>query len=179
MAVLDLRFTDAEWRPLLAGWDEKEVKKTLRRAAQAWGAAAKPIVKAQVPVAAPGNKYVTRGNLQRSVRAVRIRPRYGIGVVVGPIESKRLGTNPYYRHMVVGGTKPHLILPKKRGSRSIGAIREAALKIANGQYVKAVQHPGAKANPFIERARPAAEAAGHARAERYILRRLAAEQEAT
>lgn len=181
MTVLDISYDASEWKPLLEGWTEPEVKKALRRAATAWGAGAKPVVKAATPVAAPGNKYVTRGNLQRSVRAVRAKPRYGIAVVVGPIESKKLGFNPYYRHIVVGGSKPHLILPKKRGSRSIGSLRDAALKIANGEYVKAVQHPGARANPFIERARSAAEQAGHERAERSIFKSLErkAKEEAT
>lgn len=47
----------------------------------------------------------------------------------------------FYAHMVLGGTKPHLIRARPHG----------ALVLAGGLIMKKVQHPGSRANPFMER----------------------------
>jgi HK97 gp10 family phage protein len=47
----------------------------------------------------------------------------------------------WYIGLVVGGTKPHSIKPKLKKSLAIG-----------NQPVEQVEHPGAKANPFVEKA---------------------------
>ena len=47
----------------------------------------------------------------------------------------------FYAHMVLGGTKPHVIKARPGG----------ALSLLGGIIVKRVQHPGAKANDFMQR----------------------------
>lgn len=48
----------------------------------------------------------------------------------------------FYAHMVLGGTKPHLIRARGNG----------ALVLHGGVVVKSVQHPGAPANDFMREA---------------------------
>ena len=52
----------------------------------------------------------------------------------------------FYAHMVLGGTRPHQITARGNG----------ALRILGGIIVKKIQHPGARANPFVEQAQVAA-----------------------
>jgi hypothetical protein len=47
----------------------------------------------------------------------------------------------FYAHMVLGGTKPHVIKARPRG----------VLRFAGVVY-RSVQHPGSRPNPFVERA---------------------------
>ncbi len=72
------------------------------------------------------------GRLARSVRVRRGR-RDRPAVVVGP------GTP--YRHLVIRGTRPHEIRAKDGGSLVFG-----------GRHVEVIHHPGARANPFADRA---------------------------
>lgn len=73
------------------------------------------------------------GLLAKSVRARRGR-RDRPSVVVGP-------TAPH-RHLVIRGTRPHIIKP-----------RTQPLLYFNGRWwAGAVNHPGARPNPFVERA---------------------------
>lgn len=151
---VELRFEHHEWDELLKAWQEPAVKRTLRAGASAFGRAAKPIVRAEIPVAPPGNPYAkSAGNLARQVRYRRFHARFGIGVVVGPI-----GRSAFYRRFVAGGTKAHLILPKRLGGR---------LKVVGG-FARAIHHPGAKANDFIGRAERRATDAGLTKAETVI-----------
>lgn len=163
---VELTFDDKDWQTLLDAWKEPAVKKTLKSAASAWGRKAKPILKAATPVAKPGNAYATGpGNLRNLVRSKQIRSGLGIGVVVAS-----MGKGAYYRRWVVGGTKPHVILPKAAGSR--GQVARA-IAVAGG-YARVVHHPGAKPNDYVSRAFPAAERAGNAAAEGVIFDGLAA-----
>lgn len=154
---VELTFDRREWDELLRSWQEPAVKRTLQAAASAFGRAAKPIVKAEIPEARPGNPYAKGpGNLRATVRYRRFRAGRGIGVVIAP-----MGKSAYYRRWVAGGTKAHVILPKAAGSR--GQARRA-LAIAGG-FARVVHHPGAKPNDFIARAEGRAEGAGFDKAE--------------
>lgn len=152
---VELRFDDHEFQEFVKAWQEPAVRRTLGAAASAFGAKAKPILKAETPVARPGNSYAgSAGNLQRVTRYKRFRARTGaIGVVIAA-----MGRTAFYRRFVVGGTKPHLILPKAVGGR---------LKILGG-FATAVHHPGAKPNDYVGRAAGRAESAGFDAAERVI-----------
>ncbi len=70
-------------------------------------------------------------------RSVMVQPVPGVGYVVGP-------RSPL-THLVVKGTRPHQEFPK---SRSAIAFPEGGATM----FTASVQHPGAKANPFIQRA---------------------------
>jgi hypothetical protein len=157
-----LTFDDHEFQDFLKAWQEPSVKRTLRAAASAYGRTLKPILQAATPVARPGNPYATGpGNLQRSTRFKRMRASYGIGVVIAP-----MGRSAFYRRFVVGGTKPHVILPRSQGGR---------LAIAGG-FATAVHHPGARANPYVARAGHLGEGIGYLAAERMIFDGLTAKR---
>lgn len=51
----------------------------------------------------------------------------------------------FYGHMVMGGTRPHTITVKQAKGLNLGG----------GAARKSVQHPGARANNFVERSRAA------------------------
>lgn len=143
---VDFDFDRREWDELFAAWEEPAVKKTLRSAASAYGKAGKPILKGRAPRAT--------GDLQSSVRFKRMRARTGaIGVVVAP-----MGKKAAHRNMVELGTKPHLILPRTPGGR---------IRTLFG-FVSVVNHPGARANPWVAASADAVEDAGSMAAEEVI-----------
>lgn len=160
---LEITFGDDEIKKWMEPWQEPHVKSVLRKAASAYGRAGKPIVQAATPVARPGNTYaIGPGNLRAATRFKRIKSNPAIGVVIGP-----MGKKAFYRHMVVGGTKPHPILPKQKGSR--GLARRLAIL---GGFANLVHHPGARPNPYIARVAGAVESAGLRAAERVIFKGL-------
>jgi hypothetical protein len=103
------------------------LKKTLQKGTTAGGKYLKPKVKAAAPRGKTGKlrKSISARTAKRDRPATIISARPKIA---------------FYRHMVIGGTKPHRIrFPDQKAagvSKSDGNIR----------------HPGAKANPFIRRA---------------------------
>lgn len=115
--------------PYLERISEEKRAKALRTSTTAGAKAAVPVLRAATPVG-------KTGNLQGSVRHKAMKRRYGIGSVVAP-----MGKKASHRHLVVGGTKAHVI-PGPAGG---------ALRVGN-RYLRAVHHPGAKPNPFIDRA---------------------------
>lgn len=127
--------------------DEKRAK-ALRSSTTAGAKAAVPELVAKTPVKS--------GNLQGSVRHKAMKKRYGIGSVVAP-----MGQKAAHRHLVMFGTKEHAIHGRSGGFLRIG-----------DRYLRSVRHPGARANPFVDRAAPAMEAASDAafrtRIERFI-----------
>lgn len=146
---VEVTFDHTEWDPLLAAWQEPAVRHALRGAASAFGQAAAPIVRSEVPSARPGNRYAgTAGNLRRLTRYALLKR--GIGVVIGP-----MGKGAFYRGMVTSGTKPHAIRPRRPGGRLIG-----------GRLV--IRHPGSRPNDYIGRALGRATSAGFAKAEGVI-----------
>lgn len=135
--------------PYLEAISEEKRAKALRSATTAGAKAAVPILRAATPRGATGN-------LQDAVRHKAMRKRYGTGSVVAP-----MGAKARHRHLVSGGTKPHIIAGRDGGFLRIGE-----------RYLRAVRHPGARANPFVDRAAgsmsAAAEAAFTSRIERFI-----------
>lgn len=148
---------DRQMREYLAGLDAKGVTKILHKGLAKGGAVYRKAIAAEAPVksqasagatgsfsvrkrSAPGGfvetAYGVPGELKRSVKVRRIRSNPAIGVVIGP-----MGKTAFHRWWVTRGTKPHLIRPKDGGF----------LRLAFG-FVKLVEHPGAKANPFVARA---------------------------
>lgn len=115
--------------------DEKRAK-ALRTSTTAAAKAAVPVLRAATPRG-------RTGNLQGSVRHKAMRRSYGVGSVVAP-----MGKKASHRHLVIDGTKAHPIHGRAGGF----------LKIGN-RYLRAVDHPGAKPNPFIDRAAPQMEGA--------------------
>lgn len=118
--------------------------KARRRVCQgAVRAASREIVK-RVKSEAP----VDTGHLKAQVRlSVKLDRR--TGMVTGTIKPKPSkaqrgrgqGHANKYLHLVVAGTKPHVIKPRTKEALTIG-----------GNVVEEVKHPGAKANPFMDRA---------------------------
>lgn len=98
------------------------------------------------------------GRLLKAVdaRAAKKRPGEMAAVKVGP-GGKQGANKAWYAHFVVRGTKPHLITASGWGGGSATrVVRKAnrgealALTVA-GTLVKTVNHPGARANPFINK----------------------------
>ena len=135
--------------PYLEAIAEEKRAKALRAATTAAAKAAVPRLAAATPVG-------RTGNLRDAVRHKAMRKRYGIGSVVAP-----MGKKARHRHLVTGGTKPHVIAGPPGGFLRIG-----------DRYLRSVHHPGARANPFVDRAAAgmasASEPAFIARIERFI-----------
>lgn len=116
-------------------------------------AATKPVLE-EAKANAPVRKGALRDSLRISTKSKRgeVRAR----VVAG--DNKKGGV--YYATMVEGGTKPHTIKARKK-SLTVG-----------GGFARSVDHPGAKARPFMgpairEKAQEALDAAAD-----YIRKRL-------
>ena len=118
-----------------------------RRAKQAYIAGARLLdrsIRNQAPVG-------PTGNLRRSVSARSNRLR------AGEMAAATVGTRfkiARHRHLVVDGTKPHTLAPKRPGKGPWVAFLDERGGDINGfvgpgRYVK---HPGSKANPFVDRA---------------------------
>jgi hypothetical protein len=102
------------------------MKKTLQKATTSGARFLKPPTQA----AAPRGRT---GRLRRSISARQARRQRPAAVVTA---RPRIA---FYRHMVIGGTKAHRIrFPDQRA---------AEVPKTQGN----IRHPGAKANPFIER----------------------------
>lgn len=86
------------------------------------------------------------GKLAQTIR-VKTKARQGevtAGVRVGNVKQ-----GVFYTHFVLGGTKAHSIVAKRGKGLAIGARGGAVVPR------RSVQHPGAKANNFMERAKGA------------------------
>jgi len=93
---------------------------------------------------------VISGVLKKSIRT-SVRLNRKTGTVMGKVEvgkstkaMKKKGMSAYYAHMVHGGTKPHKI-----------TVYRGAMNTPTGIYDR-VDHPGSRANPFMEEAGNAA-----------------------
>lgn len=115
-----------ELRQTLAKYEEGPLKKTLQKGTNAGAKYLKPKVQAEAPRRSGKlRRSVSAGQAKRSRPAsiVKLRPKVA-----------------FYRHMVITGTRPHRIrFPDQK-----------AAGIPRGQGN--IEHPGARANPFIERA---------------------------
>lgn len=126
------------------------MKATLQKASSAGAKALKPFVQAEAPVGEPGNPYTKRGALRRSVSARKAK-RDLPAAVVSPRPKIA-----FYRHMVIGGTKPHRI--RFPNQKAAGVDKGAGN----------IRHPGAKANPFVARGYAKGESAALAAIDRVI-----------
>lgn len=102
------------------------------------------------------NSVVAKRLAERTERTARLAQRAAPGkmgnfvswkVVDGPkgLEGQIICDHPATLY-VLNGTRPHVIRPRKKG----GVLRF----VVDGQvvYAKLVNHPGTKANPFLQRA---------------------------
>jgi len=114
-----------EVQRLLAKYDEKTLKRTLQKASSASAKFLKPKAQAAAPR--------RTGKLRKSISATQAKRDRPAAIV------KARPKVAFYRHMVIGGTKAHRIrFPDQKAagvSKALGNI----------------QHPGSKANPFMER----------------------------
>lgn len=101
------------------------MKRTLQRATNASAKFLKPLVQAESPR--------KTGKLRKSISAGQAKRGRPASIV------KARPKIAFYRHMVMGGTKPHRIrFPDQK---------RAGVPKSQGN----IQHPGARANPFIDR----------------------------
>lgn len=126
LSRVDVRGLDAVQRAM-AQLEPGPLKKLLQKTSSAAAKTIKPYVKAETPLGATGK-------MRRSVSAMQARKDRPAAIV------KFRTPMAYYRHMVIGGTRGHRIrfpdqkakgVPKREGN---------------------IVHPGADANPVIERA---------------------------
>src|SRR5882672_3366005 len=96
---------------------------------------ARPLVPVGRGVIHPGASASLADTLR--VSTYRVGRQLIASVKVG---NRRKGV--FYAHMVLGGTKPHLIRARNQG----------VLRLSGGVFVKQVQHPGARAQPFLDTA---------------------------
>jgi HK97 gp10 family phage protein len=122
--------------------DDPAASKLLQKATAAGGKALKPFIQAEAPV--------KTGRLRRSVstrQARKARP----ATVVSPRPKVA-----FYRHFVIDGTRPHEI------------VIHNAVTPTGGHYTRVIHHPGAKANPFVDRGFARGESAALAAIEKVI-----------
>ena len=124
---------------LLQSYQGAAMEKRLQRATLAGVNALKGPLRSATPRGRTGN--LASSIKVRRVREGRKRGARFLGYTVGPG-----GKNGRHRFMVVGGTKPHIILGAKGKPLGLPFGPRAM-----------VRHPGAKANPYVERAGNASE----------------------
>lgn len=123
-AIVDIQ-GDEELRRELRKAMDPALKKTLQKATNASTKFLKPKVQAAAPR--------RTGRLRRSISAGQAQRDRPASIV------KARPKVAFYRHMVMDGTKPHRIrFPDQKA---------AGVPKSEGN----IEHPGAKANPFIER----------------------------
>jgi hypothetical protein len=121
--------------------DDPAASKLLQKATAAGGKALKPFIQAEAPV--------KTGRLRRSVstrQARKARP----ATIVSPRPKVA-----FYRHFVIDGTRPH-------------EIKVNAMTPTGGHYMRVIHHPGAHANPFVDRGFARGESAALAAIEKVI-----------
>lgn len=97
---------------------------------------------AHVIRAAARHRAPRRSGLLASTVRVMTRTRgRAVTATVKVGTRRRGGGGAYYAHMVMGGTRPHIIKARPGGLLGFG-----------GFIVRKVQHPGTKAQPFLDEA---------------------------
>jgi HK97 gp10 family phage protein len=121
----------AELDRFLAEFPEKLQRKALANSLRPAGRVIRDLARHLVPVKS--------GRLRRSIRVTIVR-RQGkvIARVIAGRQMKK--DDPFYAWMVEGGTDPHRIRAKTRGGM---------LRLHGGRFVSEVEHPGARAVPFL------------------------------
>ena len=103
----------------------------------------KGVILPMVPVGSRAQHVGASSDLRGTLR-VSTSKRGKVLHATVKIGDRRKGV--FYAHMVLGGTKPHVIKAQPGG----------ALRLLGGIIKKQVQHPGAKANDFMGRGNLAA-----------------------
>ena len=117
------------------------------RAERGIRAASQKVLVPRIKAAAPkrqsksyvGGGYARGGKLKSGVRSVLLRKRGGEFIRPTKTHSKA-----FYAHMVIGGTRPHSL--GKRGAEVVAMNPDRVWTVNTGWM-----HPGATANPFIDR----------------------------
>lgn len=113
----------------LEGFAEKLQRKALAKALRASGRVIRDIARERVPVKS--------GRLRKSIRVTVVRR--GNRVIARVVAGRHVKKDdPFYAWMVEGGTEGHEIRPKNRKSLFIA-----------GLFREQIQHPGAKARPYL------------------------------
>jgi hypothetical protein len=132
-----------EVRSALGKMEGPLMKRTLQKAATAGAKTLKPFVQAEAP------KGKT-GRLRKSVSSRQARRERPAAVVSARPKVA------FYRHMVIGGTKPHQIrFPNQKA---------AGVPKSQGN----ISHPGAKPNPFVSRGFDRGQSAAMAAVEKVV-----------
>lgn len=118
----------------LLAYPAKVEQKVTRNSMAAGARLVRDAARAEVPVRS--------GKLRGTIRVATRAKKDGVTTAGIRVGDRKKGI--FWRHFVLGGTKPHVIVAK----------RGKGLKVGNLQ-VSRVQHPGAKPNNFIERAKGA------------------------
>lgn len=124
--TIEVKGTDELLRGL--EWAERQVmRKRIQKSVNAAAKFLKPLVKAEAPRGKTGKlrKSISAGQAARGRPAAIVKARPKIA---------------FYRHMVISGTKAHRI-------RFPDQVKAGVPRKGGGN----IQHPGAKANSFIER----------------------------
>lgn len=116
----------------LRGYPEKFRMRVVRTALSAGSRIIRDAGRAEAPVKS--------GQLRNTIRSTS-RSRSRTGKVTASVRVGKKNKGVFYGHMVIGGTQPHNILPKKGKGLKFGTT-----------FRRSVIHPGAKANPFMDRA---------------------------
>ena len=147
----------AELGRALQRFDEKMRKRLVRGALRAGARIIELRAESIVPVKS--------GKLKRSIR---ISTKQRGTLVIASVKAGATGKkgDAFYGHMVERGTRPHSLRPKLR----------KAIRFADGSFARGrIEHPGAKADPFLNPALQ--QAAGQALevAAAYLRNRIAVE----
>lgn len=130
---------------------EFPIKFELRATRKALRAAGKVMVDAIRPLVPVGSGTQHKGASSDLVGTLRVSTLKRGNTLHGTVKIGNLRKGVFYAHMVLGGTKPHV-------------IRSPAGLSFGGLIVKQVQHPGAKANDFMAQGNLAAREAALAAA---------------
>jgi len=145
MIKLSAKVEERELRKYLARLDKNHGKPFLQRAERTIKAAAQRVLVPPIKVAAKGTsrRYeaggkARKGNLSRKTKAKFLRKRGR-----EPIRPTWVGSTAWYSHIVVGGSQAHNL-----GSRGRPFV---AFRTDEVRRAQDVEHPGARAKPFIDR----------------------------
>lgn len=148
---------------LLKRFQQPNLDRVLQRATSVGARVLVAPIRRAAPVKRGGGKvgkgYGEPGDLAKSVRVARVRRTAGVAAVVGP-----MGRRAFTRYWVIFGTKPHRINARAQAARANVSLLRAAVDVAGGRrhtlgfpagggmvFRASVQHPGARANPFVAR----------------------------
>lgn len=110
---------------------------SIPKALAKWETEVAPAILTEIRRRAPVGQDVGAGRLRDSFSVQRLRTGGGI--------TARFVSSVPYADYVEKGTRPHKIEPKHAGALHWEASGESV-------FARSVNHPGTKANPFVERA---------------------------